>query len=200
MKYIYLRVFFAFLFFFNQTHAQIGGWDPKAEEKARETIQAFQEKDAELKEFFSQAYGYVVFPSVGKAAIGLGGAHGKGTVFQKGGIIGSAKMTQVTIGFLVRMAIPLRGRQHEPIQNLFTLGRCVARHWNDERHIESMGERGIGEDGFSGLDRHGATLGHSLRTGLARASTTVAVAIAAFFGVDGHRRPSYRLPNKDQYS
>ncbi|MCZ6522033.1 MAG: hypothetical protein O6848_11120, partial [Bacteroidetes bacterium] len=79
MKYIYLRVFFAFFFFFHQTHAQIGGWDPKAEEKARETIQAFKEKDAELKEIFSQAYGYVVFPSEGKAAIGLGGAHGKGT-------------------------------------------------------------------------------------------------------------------------
>ncbi|MCZ6901190.1 MAG: lipid-binding SYLF domain-containing protein [Bacteroidetes bacterium] len=99
MKYIYLRVFFAFFFFFHQTQAQIGGWDPKAEEKARETIQAFQEKDAELKEFFSQAYGYVVFPSVGKAAIGLGGAHGKGTLFQSGRVIGSAKMTQVTIGF-----------------------------------------------------------------------------------------------------
>ena len=99
MKLNYLHVFVALLILSNQARAQIGGWDPKAEEKAKETIQAFQEKDAELKEFFSQAYGYAVFPSVGKGAIGIGGAHGKGTVFQMGKIIGSVKMTQVTIGF-----------------------------------------------------------------------------------------------------
>lgn len=75
------------------------GWDANAEKKARETIAAFKQKDAKLQAFFDKAYGYAVFPTVGKGAIGIGGAHGKGTVFQAGKAIGSTSLTQVTIGF-----------------------------------------------------------------------------------------------------
>ena len=39
------------------------------------------------------------FPNVGKGAIGVGGASGGGTVFEKDAVIGKAQMTQVTIGF-----------------------------------------------------------------------------------------------------
>ena len=38
------------------------------------------------------------FPSVGKAGLGIGGAHGNGEVFESGKVIGKASMTQVTIG------------------------------------------------------------------------------------------------------
>jgi lipid-binding SYLF domain-containing protein len=41
----------------------------------------------------------VVFPSIAKGAIGIGGAHGKGQVFEKGKLIGEASVSQVTIGF-----------------------------------------------------------------------------------------------------
>ncbi len=75
------------------------GWDANAEKKARETIAAFKKKDAKLQAFFDKAYGYAVFPTVGKGAMGIGGAHGKGTVFQGGKAIGSTSLTQVTIGF-----------------------------------------------------------------------------------------------------
>jgi lipid-binding SYLF domain-containing protein len=52
-----------------------------------------------MKNLFSGAYGYAVFPAIGKGAIGVGGASGGGGVFEKKAAIGKAQMTQVTIGF-----------------------------------------------------------------------------------------------------
>ena len=78
--------------------AQIGGWDPDAVAKAEETIKKFKEKDSGMKSFFQEAYGYAVFPGVGKGAVGIGGAHGSGTVFQDGDAIGRVNMTQITVG------------------------------------------------------------------------------------------------------
>lgn len=78
---------------------QIGGWDPELETKARETIDTFKEKDAGMDTFFQEAYGYAVFPSIGKGAVGVGGAHGSGIVFQDDETIGKVNMTQITVGF-----------------------------------------------------------------------------------------------------
>ena len=78
--------------------AQIGGWDPEAYEKAKNAVNEFQVKNPGMQKHFDQAYGYVIFPTIGKAAIGLGGAHGKGIVFDQGEPIGQAKMTQISWG------------------------------------------------------------------------------------------------------
>ena len=78
---------------------QIGGWDPEAEAKAMETIKIFKEKDPGLENFFKEAYGYAVFPGVGKGAVGVGGAHGSGIVFQDDVPIGKVNITQITVGF-----------------------------------------------------------------------------------------------------
>ena len=43
-------------------------------------------------EFIDDAYGYAVFPSIGKGGIGIGGAHGKGFVYQDGERTGRVKM------------------------------------------------------------------------------------------------------------
>ena len=51
-----------------------------------------------LARLFDSAYGYAIFPSVGKAAIGIGGAEGRGQVFEKGALIGTAKLMQATVG------------------------------------------------------------------------------------------------------
>ena len=40
----------------------------------------------------------MVFPTVGKGGIGIGGARGKGWVYERGTRIGKATLTQVTIG------------------------------------------------------------------------------------------------------
>lgn len=78
--------------------AQVGGWDPEAEEKTRKAINEFKVKDQNMQKFFDNAYGYVVFPTIGKGAMVFGGAHGRGMVFEQGEPIGDAKMTQITWG------------------------------------------------------------------------------------------------------
>jgi hypothetical protein len=55
--------------------------------------------DAGAAEMFNTAYGYALFPSIGKGGIGIGGAHGKGRVFAGGQMKGTTSMSQVTIGF-----------------------------------------------------------------------------------------------------
>ena len=49
--------------------------------------------------FLDRAYGYAVFPTVGKGALGIGGAHGKGRVYAKGQYVGDTTLTQLSIGF-----------------------------------------------------------------------------------------------------
>ncbi len=66
---------------------------------AQATIAKFKEKDPDLGKVFAEAYGYAVFPTVGKGGIGIGGARGKGFVYEHGRLIGRSTLTQVTIGF-----------------------------------------------------------------------------------------------------
>jgi len=65
---------------------------------ARATIAKFKEKNTDMPKIFADAYGYAVFPTVGKGAIGIGGARGKGWVYKRGRLIGRSTLTQVTIG------------------------------------------------------------------------------------------------------
>lgn len=51
-----------------------------------------------ILEHFSKAYGYVIFPKITKAGLGVGGAGGKGLVFQNNTVIGGASLAQATIG------------------------------------------------------------------------------------------------------
>lgn len=48
--------------------------------------------------YFKTAYGYALFPTIGKAGIGVGGAHGSGRVYDHDKYVGDTKMTQATIG------------------------------------------------------------------------------------------------------
>ena len=67
--------------------------------KANEAIEDFKKVDAGISELFDNAYGYAVFPGIGKGGIGIGGAGGKGTVFKGGEPVADVKMSQVTVGF-----------------------------------------------------------------------------------------------------
>jgi lipid-binding SYLF domain-containing protein len=58
----------------------------------------FQNAGASGK-FFDSAYGYALFPTIGKGGIGIGGAGGKGRVYVGGAHVGNTSMGQVTIGF-----------------------------------------------------------------------------------------------------
>jgi lipid-binding SYLF domain-containing protein len=65
---------------------------------AREVIAKFKEKDPGMAEIFDKAAGYAVFPSVAKGGVGIGGARGKGIVFENGKAIGRSTLTQINIG------------------------------------------------------------------------------------------------------
>lgn len=62
------------------------------------TIAAFKAKDPSLEARFKSAYGYAVFPNVGKGGLIVGAAAGDGQVFEKGKLIGTSSITMITIG------------------------------------------------------------------------------------------------------
>jgi lipid-binding SYLF domain-containing protein len=69
-----------------------------ADDNYTKTINAFRSAGGTAA-FFDNAYGYAVFPTIGKGGIGVGGAHGSGRVFAGGRYVGDTTMTQLTMGF-----------------------------------------------------------------------------------------------------
>jgi lipid-binding SYLF domain-containing protein len=70
-------------------------------EGVQATIERLQRQDPGLKQLLEDAYAYAVFPSIGKAGVVIGGAYGKGEVFEKGQLIGYAAIVQLTLGVQV---------------------------------------------------------------------------------------------------
>ena len=67
-------------------------------DEAKAALEKMEANDPSLANSISSAYGYVVFPDVGQGAIGIGGANGKGVVYQNGNRVGTVSLTQVSIG------------------------------------------------------------------------------------------------------
>ena len=68
------------------------------DEEARAAIKRLEEKDPGLKQLLKIAYGYAVFPNVGKASLVVGGSYGRGPVYEQGELIGHATIGQTTAG------------------------------------------------------------------------------------------------------
>lgn len=62
------------------------------------TIQVFR-NDAAVRPFFQSAYGYAVFPVIGKAGLVVGGAYGKGQVYRHGEVTGTSSLIEGSIGW-----------------------------------------------------------------------------------------------------
>lgn len=89
-----LRTFNAiFLFAAMSLVSHVALADPYAD-----AIQSFRNA-GESSVFFDSAYGYAVFPTIGKGGVGIGGAYGEGRVFVGGQHVGNSTMAQVTVGF-----------------------------------------------------------------------------------------------------
>lgn len=65
------------------------------------TLQRMKAKDPSLAKKLEEAYGYAVYPAVGKASLVLGCAYGKGEVFRRGKLDGYAGVVQLTLGVQV---------------------------------------------------------------------------------------------------
>ena len=79
------------------------GWDPDEVEeydaKAKEAVAAFKENDPSVQRFFDASSGYVVIPTVGKAGFGIGGARGKGILYENGAPTAVVTLSQLSFGF-----------------------------------------------------------------------------------------------------
>ena len=71
---------------------------PALADKYSETVALFKNA-GESGSFFGTSYGYAVFPTIGKAGLGIGGAYGEGRVYEQGKYVGDSKMKQLSIGF-----------------------------------------------------------------------------------------------------
>jgi lipid-binding SYLF domain-containing protein len=69
-------------------------WADAAKETA--TVENF--RNAGTDNLLNSAYGYAVFPSIGKGGIGIGGAYGKGAVYVRGKRVGLTSMSQLSYG------------------------------------------------------------------------------------------------------
>lgn len=68
------------------------------QQQANETISEFKNSDSTMDKFFKNSVGYAVFPSVGKGAVGVGGAYGRGILYEGGRMVGYCDLSQGTIG------------------------------------------------------------------------------------------------------
>lgn len=64
----------------------------------QDVVQRVQTQDPSLKNLMDRSSGYAVFPNVGKGGLVVGGAYGRGIVYQNGQMIGYADLTQGTVG------------------------------------------------------------------------------------------------------
>lgn len=76
----------------------------KPEEKAAlkqdasNVMKSLTAADPNLQRFMDQSYAHVIFPSVGKGGVLVGGAYGRGIVYEQGQFVGYADLTQASIG------------------------------------------------------------------------------------------------------
>jgi lipid-binding SYLF domain-containing protein len=80
----------------------VADWQPdpgdKNQMKAQLAIEKIKEKIPRSATYFDQAYGFAILPSVTRAAIGFGGAYGKGLVIEGDRLIGKTGFWQFTSG------------------------------------------------------------------------------------------------------
>ncbi|MCU0770209.1 MAG: hypothetical protein MUE94_00370 [Verrucomicrobia bacterium] len=63
-----------------------------------EALKLLKEKDSTFEAALNKAHGSVIFPNVGKGGFIVGGAGGAGEVYEGKKLIGTAKLSQATIG------------------------------------------------------------------------------------------------------
>jgi lipid-binding SYLF domain-containing protein len=68
------------------------------EQQAALSLSKAKSADPTFDTFLAKGYGCAVFPSIGKGAIGVGGAYGKGVLYEKDLVVGYCDLSQASIG------------------------------------------------------------------------------------------------------
>jgi hypothetical protein len=92
-----------------QTAPKTAQAETSLETQVQGTIRTAMQQDPSLQQFFDRSAGYAVFPSVGAGAAVVGGAFGRGQVFQNGQFVGYTTLTQATVG------LSLGGQQYSEL-------------------------------------------------------------------------------------
>ena len=83
-------------------HAVGAAWEAddgdKLQVKAAQAIARIRENLPRTEQYFEQAYGFAIFPSVTRIGVGFGGAYGKGILIEGVSAIGTTKFWQFTSG------------------------------------------------------------------------------------------------------
>lgn len=88
-------MFMAFFVYFACSSPAFADSDTEDDKSA---LKAFLASDV-VRKFHDSAYGYAIFPSIGKGGFGIGGAYGKGRVYIGDKKTGEVSMTQLSFGF-----------------------------------------------------------------------------------------------------
>lgn len=96
----YLTIIIFTLIMGTAMHAQeqVGGWNPELTKEAKTMLDEMIAASPGLKTYLNKSYGYAMFPKVTKAGLGIGGAGGKGVVYQGNKITGQANLSQGSVG------------------------------------------------------------------------------------------------------
>ncbi len=68
------------------------------EASAKTTLQSMEARDPGLSPLLASAYGYVVFPEIGKGGFVVGAAYGRGVLFEHAHPTGYIELNQASIG------------------------------------------------------------------------------------------------------
>ncbi len=72
--------------------------DTKLANETEEAIKELYKSNPTIQQHFYDAYGFAVYPKITKGGLGIGGAGGKGLVFENYKVIGGASLAQATLG------------------------------------------------------------------------------------------------------
>jgi lipid-binding SYLF domain-containing protein len=68
------------------------------QDQSQTTLREMTTQDPSLQEVLDRSVGYAVFPDVGKGGFIVGGAYGRGIVYERGRMIGYADISQASVG------------------------------------------------------------------------------------------------------
>jgi lipid-binding SYLF domain-containing protein len=98
----YLRTFGLVYAVLLVSQSAVAAWEAdsgdEVQVKSARAIADFRERIPRTQQYFEQAYGYAILPSVTRVGFGFGGAYGKGIVIEGDDLIGRTKYWQFSSG------------------------------------------------------------------------------------------------------
>jgi len=92
-----------FLVLVTATFPALAAWDEdeatKLDVEAQQALAAFMEQDPSVEQLLKQSFAWTVIPTVGKAGFGIGGALGKGVLYEGSIVTAIVTLSQLSVGF-----------------------------------------------------------------------------------------------------